>query len=74
MTRFPFHLEDGGHCDIIAAVARGPGTPPFLTPCTGEIALRVEGIGSTNMEDGILVTEQGYDRVTRSSPELHVVT
>ena len=36
ITRLPFYLEDGGHYDIIAAVARDPDTPPFLTPCTGE--------------------------------------
>ncbi len=44
IARLPFHLEDGGHYDVIAGVARDPDTPPFLTPCTGEAGELVPGL------------------------------
>ena len=40
---------------------------------TVEIALRVEGLGSINVEDEVLITESGYEMITTSSPELRAL-
>lgn len=40
---------------------------------TVEIALRVEGLGSINVEDEVLVTESGHELITLSSPELRMI-
>jgi Xaa-Pro aminopeptidase len=81
-------MQQAGYDLFIPIVGHGVGRdvhePPFLSAendsiiqvgmvLTVEIALRVSGLGSVNVEDEVLVTESGSELITTASPELMVL-
>jgi Xaa-Pro aminopeptidase len=63
------------------SIGRDVHEPPFLTPddytvlepnmiIDVEIAMRVKGIGSINVEDEVLITEEGSETITTLTREL----
>ena len=65
-------------------VGRDVHEPPFLSAdcqwilepgmvMTVEIALRIEGLGSINVEDEVLVTDDGHELITTMSPALRIL-
>ena len=82
-------MQQAGYDMFIPIVGHGVGRdvhePPFLSPVDDsiiqvgmvlavEIALRISGLGSVNIEDEVLVTESGTELITTASPELMVLT